>query len=149
MFKVNRKTREQRQNDAWEGNASEWLRSKQKTAHKKFAQYCNMLLNASEWQIGDPLNIAWYYPLSTLNPFRMSIFRVGAGAKRPPLPKICHKYPVKMKPGTVIPHLKKIQKIYQSRDTHVTHIQNFFYRKSGNFVISRNTDIDHILIHNF
>ena len=82
MFKVNRKTREQRQNDAWEGNASEWLRSKQKTAHKKFAQYCNMLLNASEWQIGDPLNTAWYYPLSTLNPIQDEHFQGWGGGKK-------------------------------------------------------------------
>ena len=33
------------------------------------------------------------------------------------LPKICHTYPTMMKLGTVIPYLKKIQKIYQSRDT--------------------------------
>ena len=37
--------------------------------------------------------------------------------KRPPLPKICHTYPTLMKLGTVIPHLKKIQKIYESFDT--------------------------------
>ena len=37
----------------------------------------------------------------------------GRGAKRL---KICHTYPSSMKPGTVIPYLKKIQKIYKSRD---------------------------------
>ena len=36
----------------------------------------------------------------------------------PPLPKICHTYPTMMKLGTVITYLKKIQKIYESRDTH-------------------------------
>ena len=39
------------------------------------------------------------------------------GAKRFPLPKICHRYPTMMKLGTVIPYLKKIKKIYESRDT--------------------------------
>ena len=39
------------------------------------------------------------------------------GPKRPPLPKICPTYPAMMKLGTVIPYLKKIQKIYESRDT--------------------------------
>ena len=39
------------------------------------------------------------------------------GAKRSPLPKICDTYPTMMKPGTVIPYLEKIQKIYESRDT--------------------------------
>ena len=41
----------------------------------------------------------------------------GGGAKKlPPLPKICHTYPTMMKVGTVILYLKKIQKIYESRD---------------------------------
>ena len=43
--------------------------------------------------------------------------RMG-GPKRPPLPKICHTYPAIIKLGTVIPYLKRIQKIYKSRDTH-------------------------------
>ena len=34
-----------------------------------------------------------------------------------PLPKICLTYPTMMKLGTVIPYLKKIQKIYESHDT--------------------------------
>ena len=44
--------------------------------------------------------------------------RMGGGrAKRPPFPKICRTHPAVMKLGTVIPYLKKIQKIYESRDT--------------------------------
>ena len=39
------------------------------------------------------------------------------GAKRSPLLKLCHTYRTMMKLGTVIPYLKKIQKIYESRDT--------------------------------
>ena len=39
------------------------------------------------------------------------------GAKRTPLPKICHTYPTLMKLGTVIPYPKKIQKIYESHET--------------------------------
>ena len=35
----------------------------------------------------------------------------------PPFPKICHTYPTMMKRGTVIPYLKKIQRIYDSRYT--------------------------------
>ena len=38
-------------------------------------------------------------------------------SKKAPLPKICHIYPTMMKIGAVIPSLKKIQKIYESRDT--------------------------------
>ena len=38
--------------------------------------------------------------------------------KVPPLPKTCLTYPALMKFGTVIPYLKKIQKMYESRDTY-------------------------------
>ena len=33
------------------------------------------------------------------------------------LPKICHTYPTMMIRGTVIPYLKKMQNIYELRDT--------------------------------
>ena len=50
--------------------------------------------------------------------FRMGFFGgSGGAAKRFPLPKICLTYPAMMKLGAVIPYLKKIQKIYESRDT--------------------------------
>ena len=39
------------------------------------------------------------------------------GGQKDPLPKICRTYPKMMKLDTVIPYLKKIQKIYESRDT--------------------------------
>ena len=42
---------------------------------------------------------------------------VGAGAKRPSLPKICYKNSTKMKLGTVIPYVQKTQKIYKSCET--------------------------------
>ena len=53
--------------------------------------------------------------------FRMGIFGAaygwrgggGSGAKRSPLPKICHTYTTMMKLGTVIPYLKKIQGVYE------------------------------------
>ena len=44
----------------------------------------------------------------------------GGGGKKippPPLPKTCHTYPTMIKLGTVIPHLKKTQKLYEPRDT--------------------------------
>ena len=43
----------------------------------------------------------------------------GGGERRQkvPSPKICHTYPTMMKIGTLIPYLKKIQKIYKVRDT--------------------------------
>ena len=42
---------------------------------------------------------------------------VGAAHGWEGLPKVCHTYPTTMKLGTVIPYLKKIQKIFESRDT--------------------------------
>ena len=60
--------------------------------------------------------------LKTLTLFRMGIFEAvhgsGDGCKKAPLSKICHTYPTMIKLGTVIPYLKKIQKMYESRDTH-------------------------------
>ena len=38
------------------------------------------------------------------------------GGEKDPLPKICHTYPTKIKLSTVIAYLKKIQKMYESRD---------------------------------
>ena len=46
-----------------------------------------------------------------------SCSRIWGGGKKAPLPKICHTYPIMMKLGTVIPYLKKIKKIHESRDT--------------------------------
>ena len=42
----------------------------------------------------------------------------GVGGKKSPLLKICHIYPARMELGTLIAYLKKIQKLYESRDTH-------------------------------
>ena len=66
-------------------------------------------------------------------------------------PKICHTYPTMVKLGTVIPYPKKIQKIYESRNTppRVLQTSAFFHQKSANFAILGNTDIDCILIYNF
>ena len=55
--------------------------------------------------------------------FRMGFFEAddGWGAflppPPPPLPKIGHTHPAIMKLGIVIPYLRKIQKVYKSRDT--------------------------------
>ena len=66
---------------------------------------------------------------------------VGGGqAKRPTMTKL----------GTVIPYLKEIQKIYESRDTLSVFSwhQHFFHQKPANFALSGNTDIDCILVDN-
>ena len=63
------------------------------------------------------------FEMKTLTLFTMGFFGAAHGRgggpppKRPPLPKICHRYSTMMKLGTVIPFLKKIQKTYKSRDT--------------------------------
>ena len=51
--------------------------------------------------------------------FRMGFFGAAHGwdGGLPPIPKICHAYPTMIKLGTFIPYPKKIQKIYESRDT--------------------------------
>ena len=51
---------------------------------------------------------------------RIGLFGAAHGwerDKKAPLPIICHIYPTMIKRGTVTPYLKKIQKIYESRDT--------------------------------
>ena len=59
----------------------------------------------------------------TLTLFRMGFLGAahgwGGGKKipPPPLPKTCHTYPTMIKLGTVIPYLKRTQKLYESRDT--------------------------------
>ena len=54
--------------------------------------------------------------------------RGGAGAKSlpPSLSIICHTHPTLMKLSTVIPYLKKIQKIHKSHDTPLDSYQHFF-----------------------
>ena len=50
----------------------------------------------------------------------MGLFGAAHGlglGKKASLPKICDINPKKMELGTVMPYLKKTQKIYESRDT--------------------------------
>ena len=58
-------------------------------------------------------------------------WRMGGIKRPPPLPKIYHTYPATMKLGKVIPYLKMIQKIYESRDTSLEFCwhQHFFTGK--------------------
>ena len=52
------------------------------------------------------------------------------GLQKGPLPKICHTNPTKMKLETVIPYLKKTQKIYEPQTHHLisADISIFFIR---------------------
>ena len=54
-----------------------------------------------------------------INPIQEGLFGAahGCGVKKAPIPKICHTYPTILKLGTVIPYLKKTQKINDSLDT--------------------------------
>ena len=51
--------------------------------------------------------------------FRMGFFGAahGWGGKKTPVSKICHTYPTLVKLSTVIPYLKNMQRIHESRDT--------------------------------
>ena len=54
--------------------------------------------------------------ISALTVSQMVLF--SAAPERPPSPyKICHVYPTMMKLSTVMPYLKKIPKMYGSRDS--------------------------------
>ena len=66
------------------------------------------------------------------------------------LPKICHTHPTMMKPGTVIPYLKKIKKYMNQMTQPLTSTEiSIFSPEISKFALSRNTDIDCILIPNF
>ena len=73
--------------------------------------------------------------------FRMAVFGAAHGwgvrVKKVFLTKICYTCPVTIKPGTVIPYLRKIQKIYESRDTPLSSADiSIFHPKSANFAVS-------------
>ena len=85
-------------------------------------------------------------PGTLLTLFRMGNFGAAYGGS-PPSKKVCHTYPKIMRLGTVIPCLKKIQKTWHTPWVVLT--SAFFNRKSANFAIARNVDIECILIHNF
>ena len=40
----------------------------------------------------------------------------GGGAKKSPVPKICHTHPTMMRLGIIITYLEKIEKTYKLRD---------------------------------
>ena len=60
--------------------------------------------------------IRFYSILTSVWAF-LGLLTDGGGGQKGPLSKLCHTYPTMMKLGTVIPYPKKIQKIYESRDS--------------------------------
>ena len=87
-------------------------------------------------------NCVWFNCL--ISPHK---WKVSSGAEKPFFFKICHIFFRKIKLSKVIPYLKKIQKIYNSREPLPESCWHF-HRKSATFVLSGNIDIDCILIHN-
>ena len=65
---------------------------------------------------------------------------MGGGVLFGPHPKICHIYPTMMKLGTVIPYLRRIQKIHKSREASLEFCwyQHFF---TGNWQILLHQEI--------
>ena len=84
----------------------------------------------------------------------MGFFRVahryGRCQKAPPLPKICHiSYNDETWHSDTL-HKEDPKNIWITWHTPwILLTSAFFHRKSANFAISRNTDIDWILVHNF
>ena len=64
----------------------------------------------------------------------------GEWGKKAPLPKICYAYPTMMKLSRVITYLKKLR----SAD-----ISIFSLEIKKKFTLSRKTNMDWILVHNF
>ena len=100
------------------------------------------MLSECSFRLIMPLDLRINWPYSRWA-FLALLIDGGAGGKKAPLPKICYTYSARMKLGTVLSYLKKIKK----NVNHLTHPLrsadiSIFYRKSTNFVISRNTDID-------
>ena len=90
--------------------------------------------------------------LTIINPIQDGLFRCCSRMRgqKGPLPKICHTYPTVMKLGTVIPYPKRSKKYMNLVTLPLSSAEiSIFHRKSANFAISRNTDIDCILIYNF
>ena len=93
-----------------------------------FSPFFDTILSRSHgllrFGLGLVLGLGDSFPLGqstcSLTLFRMDFFGAAhgwRGAKGSPLPKICRTYPTMMKLGTVIPYLKKFQKLYESPDT--------------------------------
>ena len=93
------------------------------------------------------------YCNSYVNPIQDGLFRGCSRMGRAflaPLPKIPHTYPTMMKLGTVIPYLRKIQKMYKSRDTSLEFCwHQHFFTGNQEILLHQEIHIDWILIHNF
>ena len=90
------------------------------------------------------------------NPIQHGVFsdssrmEAGGGGQTGPLSIKSVTHILQWRTLAVIPYLKKVQKIWITWHTPWVLLKYaFFHQKSANFAISRNTDIDCNLIHNF
>ena len=78
---------------------------------------------------------------------------MDVGKQKDPLSKICHTYLTMMKLDTVVPYLKKINKIFKSRDIpHELCLHQHFSPGVSNFCYIKKylyRERDYILIHSF
>ena len=95
--------------------------------------------------------VVLYYlnPIQDVHFQGWSQMREGGRAKKPPLPKICHTCRTIMKFSIYTLPKEDWKNIWITCHTPWVLLTVFFHRKSANFPISRNTDIDCILLHNF
>ena len=87
---------------------------------------------------------AKHYILDVWQAFSGAAHGWGGGAQ------ICHTYPAIMKLGTVIPCLRIIQKIYESRDTPLDFCwHQYFFNENQQILEYQKIQKDCVLIHNF
>ena len=74
------------------------------------------------------------------NPIQDGPIREYSRSKKASLPKTCHTRPTMIKLGTDVPYLKKIQKIYESRDSIFSlEIRKFCYIKKYRYISNFDT----------
>ena len=101
---------------------------------------------------------SWFIPTVDINWCSLTLFRMGLSwmltdggrGQKGLLLKISQTYPRMMKVGALLPYLK-IKKVNESHDTRLEFYwhQHFFQWESAKFTLSRNADMDRILIHKF
>ena len=101
-------------------------------------------INPTNYKISLALCLRFQWLLTLL---RIVLFVAvhGQEGKKAHFPKICQTYPRRIKLGTVIPYLNKIQELYKSRDTISQSLSSadisIFLQKSENFTVLRGTDL--------
>ena len=116
--------------------------------------YINILNGYDQWKCDQRSRNFVFSKVININPIQDGLFwgcsQIRRGGKAP-LPKICHTYLAIMKLGHSYSLSKEDPKniLMTWQTPWVLPTLAFFHQKSANFAISRNRDIDCILIHNF